>query len=122
MNIRPPLQEQVGNGWTPGWSAFFTQLFESIGWVKGWSFKFELDFPAVPNHSQSAGIDIQIQGVREGDSVTVTPYQDVAGIDYKAFVSADNVVTIYAYNFSNPAIDPPAMFYRVVVIQNYNAA
>lgn len=115
MNIRPPLQEEAGS---QGWSNFFTQLFEAIGWLKSWSYKFDLDFPSIPNHAQSSAVNVTIKGVRIGDSVHVTPYSDTPGISYKGLVTADDTVSIFAYNFSNPAIDPPAMTYRVVVIQN----
>lgn len=117
MNIRPPLQEKSGS---QGWSNFFTQLFEAIGWVKAWSYRFAIDFPSVPNHSQSAGVPVTIKGVRQGDAVQVTPFDDVAGMFFKGIVTADDTVTLYACNFSNTAFDAPEIVFRVVVTQNYN--
>jgi hypothetical protein len=118
LNTRPPLQEIVGEGWTPGWSNFFTQLFAAVGWVQSWSYKFTLDFGSVPANSQSTGLTVTIQGARQGDSVTVTPYSDTVGITYKGVVSANDTVSIYAINFTAGAVSPASMLYRVVVIQN----
>jgi hypothetical protein len=118
LKVNAPIQEQVGLGWTPGWSNFFTQLVQAIGWVKGWSFRFVLDFGSIPANSQSSGLTVTINGARQGDCVHVTPYGETVGITYKALVTADNTVTIYAINFTAGAINPPSMQYRVVVIQN----
>lgn len=119
MNIRPPLRE-VPNAstWTQGWTAFFTQLFEAVGWVKGWSYSFDLDFPSVPANSQSAGLTVTVPGARQGDSVNVTPFSGTVGITYKGIVTSNDTVTIYAINFTAGAVNPAAMKYRVVVIQN----
>jgi hypothetical protein len=118
LKIRPPLQEVVGTGWTQGWTAFFTQLFSAVGWVQSWSFKFDLNFPSVSANTQSAGQSVAVPGARVGDAVTITPFSDTTGILYKGVVSSDDTVTIYAINFTAGAIDPVAMLFRVVVIQN----
>ena len=117
MKINPPLQEEVGQGWTQGWRAFFTQLFQAVGWLKSWSYRFELDFPTVSANSQEA-LTVEIMGVRQGDAVMVSPYEDVEGLIFKGVVTADDTVTVYAKNFSGPPVDPPLMFYRVTVLQN----
>lgn len=125
MNINPPLNEAPGQSltdtwrsWSQGWSSFFTQLFQAVGWLKSWAYKFEHDFPSVSANSQSAGYAVPITGVRQGDSVQVTPYSETTGLTYKGVVTSDDVVTIYAINFTTGAIDPASMDYRVVVIQN----
>lgn len=124
MNIRPPLNEAASltltewKSWSQGWSAFFTQLFQAVGWLQSWSYKFPHDFPSVPANSQSAGYAVPISGVRPGDAVTITPATETTGIFYKGVVTANDVVTIYAINFTTGAIDPASMDYRVIVIQN----
>ena len=118
MKIRPPITETVGDGWTPGWSNFFTQLFAAVGWVQSWSYKFTLDFGSVSANSQSTGLTVTITGARQGDAVTVTPYSDTIGITYKGVVTAPDTVTLYAINFTADAVNPASMLYRVVVIQN----
>lgn len=119
MNIRPPLREVPdGQNWTQGWTAFFTQLFEAVGWLKSWSYRFTLDFPSVPSGSQSSALTVMIPGVRQGDSVIVTPMSDTAGIDFKGRVTSDDTVSIYAMNFTAGAINPASMQFRIVVIQN----
>lgn len=115
MNILPPLREHAGS---PGWSNFFTQLFAAVGWVKSWAHRFTLDFDPVAAHSESGGLTVTIKGARPGDAVNVTPYANTSGITYKALVTADDTVTIYAINYTAGAIDPASMQYRVVVIQN----
>lgn len=118
MNIRPPLQEAVGESWTQGWTAFMTQLFQAVGWLQSWSYKFTIDFASVPANSESAGQAVTISGVRQGDSVHVTPFSNTVGMTYKALVTADDTVTIYAINYTTGAVNPASMLYRVVVIQN----
>lgn len=118
MNIRPPLREVPLNTWTTGWTAFFTQLFEAVGWVKGWSYTFTLDFPSVNANSQSPGQSVSITGVRQGDSVSITPYSETAGITYKGVVTSDDTITVYAINFTTGSVNPVSMQFRVVVTQN----
>jgi hypothetical protein len=118
LKVNAPIQEQVGQGWTSGWSNFFTQLVQAVGWVKGWSYKFTINFSSVAANSQSPGNSVSITGVRQGDSVHVTPYSETTGITYKGVVTSDDTVTIYAINFTAAAIDPASMQFRVVVIQN----
>jgi hypothetical protein len=77
-----------------------------------------LDFSSVPANSESAGKTVTITGVRQGDSVHVTPYSNTVGITYKALVTADDTVTIYALNNTVGAINLASMLYRVIVIQN----
>lgn len=125
MKTNPPLNEAPGQSltdtwrsWSQGWSSFFTQVFQALGWVKSWSYKFTINFASVAANSQSAGSAVTIPGVRQGDSVHITPYSDTVGITYKGVVTADDIVTIHAINFTTGAIDPASMEYRVVVIQN----
>jgi hypothetical protein len=118
LKVNAPITEVVGQGWTQGWTNFFAQLVLAVGWVRGWSFRFTLDFGSVSANSQSSGLTVTIPGAKQGDSVSVTPYLDTVGIAYKALVTADGTVTIYAINFTAGAINPASMQYRVVVIQN----
>lgn len=118
MKIPVPITEQVATGWTPGWTTFFQALTKALGWTQTWSYVFTLDFGSVSANSQSAGQTVTIKGVREGDSVHITPYSDTVGITYKGQVTASDTVTINAINFTAGAINPASMQYRVVVIQN----
>jgi hypothetical protein len=113
-----PIQENVDNGWTPAWSAFFTQLVRAIGWVNSWSYKFTLDFGSIPANSESSGMNVTISGVKQGDSVNITPYTNTVGISYKGLVTSDNNVTIYAINHTSNPINPASMQYNIIVLQN----
>jgi hypothetical protein len=118
LKINAPIQEQVGDGWTPGWTNFFARLVQAVGWAQSWSYRFTLDFGSVAANSESSGLTVTIPSVMQGDSVSVTPYTNTVGITYKGLVTADDTVTIYALNNTAAPINPASMQFRVVVIQN----
>jgi hypothetical protein len=115
MQNRPPFSEAPG---TPGWENWFTQVFLCLPWRQAFNITKTLDFGNVAANSQSTGLDITVTGARQGDAVTITPYTETSGIDYKAVVSGNDTVTAYAINFTAGAINPASMVYRVIVIQN----
>lgn len=118
MKVNAPITEVVGDGWTTGWTNYFTNLAQAVGWAKSFSYRFMLDFANVLANSESAGLTVTIPSVQVGDSVQVTPYVNTVGITYKGLVTADDTVTIYALNNTTGPINPISMLYRVIVIQN----
>lgn len=118
MNSRPPLAESLGTQViSPSWSNWLTQVFLALPWKQGYNYKSTLDFPATLAQSQSA-LTVTITGVRPGDSVQVSPTTDVSGIIFNGVVTANNVVTAYAKNFSAASINPASQVFRIIVLQN----
>lgn len=118
MNNVAPIQEQFGESWTPGWAAWFKQVFLCLPWKQAFNYKFTIDFANIPANSESAGTAVTIPGARPGDAVHVTPFSNTVGITYKGVVSAADTVTLYAINFTAGAVNPASMLYRVIVTQN----
>ncbi len=118
MNNRPPLSESL-EGAVPsnGWSNWFTQVFLGLPWTKGINYRATLDFGATAAQSQSA-LTVTVTGARAGDAVQVTPLADVSGIIFTGVVTAPNVVTVYAKNFSAGSVNPASQQYRVLVLQD----
>lgn len=118
MNSRPPLTESLGTPViSPGWSNWLTQVFLSLVWKQGYNFTATLDFGATPAQSQTS-LTFTITGVRPGDSVQITPTTDVSGIIFTGVVTADNVVTVYAKNFTTGSINPASQVFRLLALQN----
>ena len=123
MNGNAPLNSGLPVAGTearfpPAWSNFFTQLVMCLPWKKAMNVTAVLDFPSVAANSQSAGLTVTVTGARQGDAVTVTPYADTAGISYKALVTANNTVTVFAMNFTAAAVNPASTTFRILVIQD----
>lgn len=118
MNNRPPLVESLATPVvSPGWSNWFTQLFLILPWTRGFNNTATLDFSAIPAQSQTT-LTVSVTGVRVGDAVQVTPTTDVSGVVFTGLVTANNVVTVYAKNFSAVSIDPASQVFRMVVLQD----
>lgn len=118
MNNVAPIQEPAGDSWSPGWAAWFKQIFLCLPWKQAFNYKFEIDFSSVLANSESAGFQVTIPGARAGDSVHVTPFSNTSGITYKGVVASDDTVIIYAINFTTGAVNPASMLYRIIVTQN----
>ena len=74
-----------------------------------------LDFPSIAA-AGSANLTITVTGAVVGDDCYVTLNGTPAlGLDYIAWVSAANTVTVRAMNFTGAAIDPAAATFRVHV-------
>lgn len=118
MNNRPPLSESLeGAVPSPGWSNWFTQVFLGLPWKKAFNITATLDFGATAAQSQS-GLTLTVTGARAGDAVQVTPTADVSGMVFTGVVTAANVVTVYAKNFSSGSVNPASQQYRVIVLQD----
>ncbi|WP_156545884.1 hypothetical protein [Cupriavidus sp. D384] len=75
-----------------------------------------MDFPAIAAQSQAA-LTTSMQGAAVGDAVLVASAADVAGVFFTAAVTAPNVVTVYAKNFTAAPINPPSTAFRITVIK-----
>lgn len=118
MNSNPPITEQVGDGWTRGWSNWFEQVSLALrGLKKSMNYTATIDFGAVSAQSQASS-NVTITGARSGDAVQVTPTTDVSGMVFTGVVTAVDTVTVYAKNFSAGAINPASQVFRIVVLQN----
>lgn len=77
-----------------------------------------IDFGSIPANSELvAPVTITLTGATTGDEVTVQATSNNAVIDYKAFVTSANTITVYAVNFTTAAINPPSQSFKFVIIR-----
>lgn len=118
MITQAPIREPAADAWSPSWAAWFLQVFNAL---TGFKFTFNItaviDFGSIAGHSQLSA-NVTVTNARPGDAVFVTPMTDTAGVIFTGAVTANNVVTVYAKNFTAGAIDPASMQYRIFVVQN----
>ncbi len=128
MNNRPPLSEKFPVEQDPrsgvmiaklteGWSNWLTQVFLCLPWKRGLNVTETLNFGNAGAQAQLA-LTVAVVGAKQGDAVQVTPLADVSGIVFTGVVTAPDVVTVYAKNFSAGAVDPASQIYRIIVLQN----
>lgn len=123
MNNNPPLQEGYTisgliAALTTGWSNWFVQVFQALsGWNKGITTTVILDFPNTSAQTQST-LTASVPGSRAGDAVIVQSASSLIGIIYTGDVTANDVVTIRACNFTSGAINPASQNFRIIVLQN----
>lgn len=102
---------------TPAWKEFFRSIYYALfGWKRTFTAKLTFDFGNIAAQSQ-ATTTVAVAGARSGDAVLVRPTTAVNGIILDGTVTADDVVTVRAVNYSAGAIDPASQDYRVVVFQ-----
>lgn len=80
--------------------------------------KASLDFPSVAA-AASATLTIACVGARVGDDVHVANDAPTAGLLHRAYVSANDVVTVQVTNVTAAPIDQAAKEYRVLVFKAY---
>jgi hypothetical protein len=117
MNNNAPIREPAGSIWSPAWAAWFQQIFDCLPWKRSYNYTFPLDFPSAPAQSQSS-LQVTAIGARAGSAVLVTPSIDVPGVYFSGVVTANDIVTLYAKNFTGSAIDPSAQPFRIIILQN----
>lgn len=118
MNNNAPIRQPAGDSWPSEWAAWFQNVFECLRWKKSFNYAFVIDFGAVAANSQSAASTVTITGVRQGDAVIVTPLADTVGIAYKAIVTGNDTVSVFACNFTAGSINPASTTFRIIVLQN----
>jgi hypothetical protein len=119
MNNPAPTREPPGDSWTPGWVNWFAQIFGCLPWKKSYFVTAVYDFGNIAANSQAASSAVTVTGAMSARSVVhVTPSADTSGITYKARVTADNEVTIYAINFTAGAINPASLTFSILIFQN----
>ena len=116
MNNNPPIREQVDTGWTPSWANWFQQVFDCLRWTRSFAATTTLDFSSVPAQSQSS-LSFSVQGARVGDAALLTASVDVPGLVFSATISANNIISVTAKNFTAAAVDAPAVSFRLIVLQ-----
>lgn len=103
--------------WTKTWANWFTQISLAIlGWRRTYYGTLTHDFGSISAQSQATQT-VTVSGVRAGDMVIVRPTTAVNGIIVDGTVTASNVVTVRAANYSAAPIDPASQVYNVVVVQ-----
>ena len=103
--------------WTKPWSNWFTQVFlNSFGWRRTYYGTLTHNFGSISAQSQATQT-VTVSGSRTGDMVIVRPTTAVNGIVVDGTVTASNVVTVRALNYSAAPIDPDSQVYNVLVIQ-----
>ena len=121
MKNLPPIIEPAGTvdvPWSNTWSNFFTQVFKCLRWEESYSYTFDYAFGLVTAHSELASTGFSVPGVTRGNAVEITPLDNQVGIIFTGIVTAQNVVTIYAKNFTASGITPAANTFRIIVLQN----
>lgn len=103
---------------TPSWREFFASIFAALfGWKRSYTRSAALDFPLIAAAGE-ASLTVSVIGARVGDAVIVTPDAKTAGIiDNYGLVTANDVVSVFAHNFTAGGINPVSKNYRVVVLQ-----
>jgi len=117
VNNNPPLREPAGARWSPSWSIWFQQVFNCLAWNNAISTRSTLNFSSVPSAGQLS-LTVPVPGARVGDAVLLSARTDVAGLIFSGFVSVNNIVTVVAKNFTAAPIDPAAVVFRIIVIQD----
>lgn len=113
-----PIREAFQDGLvTVGWANWFSQVFNALnGWNSSVTKTDTLNFPPIAAQGQQS-LTIPLRGARPGASVQVYA-SDTPGIFYTGAVLVDDVVTVYAKNFSAGIIDPASSIFRVILLQN----
>jgi len=121
MKNLPPIIEPAGTvdvPWSNTWSNFFTQVFKCLRWEESYSYTFDYSFGLVAANNELASSDFLIPGVTRGNSVEITPMDNQVGIIFTGVVTAQNIVKIYAKNFTGSGIIPAPNTFRIIVLQN----
>jgi len=106
----------VGGVWPPAWANWFSGVARALGgWSSSLTASAVLDFPNTLAGAQTA-LTVAVPGAIVGQGAMVLPAADVAGIAFKAAVTASGVVTVYALNCTGAAINPAGQSYRVIVL------
>lgn len=110
----PPLRDAFD---APSWASWFTQVLTALlGWKKTYTQTLTHDFGAI-NAQTEATQTVSVLGARSGDAVIVRPTTAVNGIILDGTVTASDVVTVRAVNYSSGSINPASQTYRVIVFQ-----
>lgn len=116
LSSQLPVRDEMAS-WTKPFGNWFTQIFLSVfGWTRSYTVKLTHDFGSIAAQSQATQT-VTVSGARSGDAVIVRPTTAVNGIVMDGTVTADNIVTIRAVNYSAGAIDPVSQVYRVICFQ-----
>lgn len=103
--------------WSQPWANWFTGIWNGLrGWTRTFTATITHDFGSIATLSQATQT-VTVDGALSGDVVIVRPTTAVNGIILDGTVTATDVVTIRAVNYSSGAIDPASQVYRVIVFQ-----
>lgn len=125
MNSNPRVKEPfplnkdgTGAVLTVGWTTWFNEVQRRTdGFGASLSISAMVNFGTVPMQDQKPG-SMSMKGVRPTDRLLITPAADANGLFFSAVITADDVVTIYAKNFTTDAITPPPIEFHVTAFQN----
>lgn len=114
MMDEAPTNEQP---WTTGWILWLKKVSLRLGgWKKTQTATLTYDFALTASLNQWS-TTLTVTGVRVGDPAIVTPETPTDGIIYQAVVTANDTVTLYAYNVSGASVNPTSTTFRVIVFQ-----
>lgn len=117
MNNAPIRDAFVDGLPTPSWANWFQQVFNALsGWSSSSTISSTLDFPPIAAQGQQSLV-IAMTGARPGASVQVYA-NDTSGVFYTGSVLTNDVVTVYAKNFSSGIVDPAPSTFRIILLQN----
>jgi hypothetical protein len=104
--------------WPQEWARFFAGLVRGFSWNVAYTTTLVKDFGSIAGGAE-ASQTVTVTGalVASNPDVIVTPSVNTAGIIYTGVVTANNVVTVYAKNFTSGNIDPASTTFRVTVLQ-----
>lgn len=101
----------------PTWLEWFRSVYYGLfGWKRTFTASKAHDFGNIAAQGEDT-TTVTVTGVRSGDAVVVRPTTAVNGIAIDGTVTANDTVTIRAFNYSSGAIDPASQTYRVIVFQ-----
>ena len=106
--------QDSGGVWLPSATKPYDAGFYKVGRFSG-----SLNFPSIPANSY-ADLTVSATGAAFNDFCLVQrsgSAEPAQGIDFRAFVSAADTVTVRAYNITTGAIDPTAFTALVLVIR-----
>lgn len=101
----------------PAWREWFRSVFYGFfGWKRTYTTTKEHNFVNILAQDEQT-VTVALAGVRIGDAVIVRPATARNGIAIDGTVTADDEVTIRAFNYSALTINPANTVYRVIVFQ-----
>ncbi len=116
----PPVRELIpSNNWNVWFDLVFKAILSFNGLQKVLSTTATLDFPNIAAQSTQT-LTVALTGAKldaANPARVVLGYAVTMGIIYDGYVSADDVVTVRAMNFTAGAINPASSIFSITVFQ-----
>lgn len=116
-NLEPLQVEQQSADWPRSWATWFSEVWGAVrGWRRSYTATLTYDFGSI-NAQTQATQTVTVTGAAVGDAVLVRPSTAVNGLIIDGTVTAANVVTVRAANYSAGSINPASQVYTVICFQ-----